>query len=101
VSVVHPGGVKTNIATSAMANAEVLGLEVTDVDRARAKLYNEKFLKMDPARAAQIIADGVERGRLRIRVGKDAVFVDLLVRLFPSAAPRLAVMFNRLAGAPD
>jgi short-subunit dehydrogenase len=99
VSVVHPGGVKTQIASSAMTTAQALGIEVTDADRARARLYNEKLLRMDAARAAQIIVDGVQRGRLRIRVGNDAIFLDLLVRLFPSAAPRLAVMFDRLTAA--
>ena len=96
VSVVHPGGVKTQIASNALRNAETLGMQVTAEDRKRIDYYNEKLLKMDPARAAEIIVDGVEKNRLRIRVGNDAVAVDLLVRLLPSQAPRLAVLFSRL-----
>ena len=99
VSVVHPGGVKTQIASSAMRTAEQLGLEVTDDDRARERLYNEKLLKMTPERAATIIADGVEHDRPRIRVGNDAKLIDLLVRVAPSAAPRIAVLFDRLTAA--
>jgi NAD(P)-dependent dehydrogenase (short-subunit alcohol dehydrogenase family) len=96
VSVVHPGGVKTRIASSAMRTAQELGIEVTEEDRARERLYNEKLLTLAPERAASIILDGVERGRPRIRVGNDAVLIDLLVRLAPAAAPRLAVLFDRL-----
>lgn len=97
VSVVHPGGVKTQIASSAMRTAEQLGIQVTAEDRARERLYNDKLLKMSPERAATIIVDGVEHGRPRIRVGNDAVLIDLLVRAAPSLGPRLAVLFDRLA----
>jgi NAD(P)-dependent dehydrogenase (short-subunit alcohol dehydrogenase family) len=96
VSVVHPGGVKTNIASNALARAAELGLETTDADRRRLKMYNEKLLRMAPDQAARIICDGVERDRPRIRVGNDAVFVDLLVRLFPRAYPKISVLFDRL-----
>jgi NAD(P)-dependent dehydrogenase (short-subunit alcohol dehydrogenase family) len=96
VSVVHPGGVKTQISHNAVANAERLGIEVTKADRDRAKLYSDKYLKMDAGQAARIIADGVQRGRPRILVGNDAKVVDLLVRLAPSQAPRVAVLFERL-----
>jgi NAD(P)-dependent dehydrogenase (short-subunit alcohol dehydrogenase family) len=96
VSVVHPGGVKTQISHNALANAERLGIDVTDDDRARAKLYSDKYLKMDPGQAARIIVDGVQKGRPRILVGSDAKMVDAVVRLMPATAPRLAVLFDRL-----
>ncbi len=96
VSVVHPGGVKTQIASNALANAAEVGLEPTAADRARAKTYNEKLLKMDPARAAPIIVDGVEHDRPRIRVGNDAKLVDILVRLAPVQYPRVSLLLDRL-----
>jgi hypothetical protein len=68
-----------------------MGLPVTDADERRRKAYNEKLLRMDPAEAARIIVDGVERGRSRILVGQDAKLVDAFVRLLPSRYPRLAV----------
>jgi NAD(P)-dependent dehydrogenase (short-subunit alcohol dehydrogenase family) len=99
VSVVHPGGVKTSIATNALARAAEIGIAATEADRRRSQMYNDKLLRMEPARAAQIICDGVERDRPRIRVGNDAVAVDLMVRLFPSLYPRVSILFDRLNGA--
>ena len=53
------------------------------------------FRSMDPALAARIIVDGVERGRPRIRVGRDAVAIDLLCRAAPTLAPKVAVAFEK------
>ena len=98
VSSVHPGGIKTNIADAAFASAKELGLPVTDADERRRKAYNEKLLRMDPAQAARVIVDGVEKGRGRILVGQDAKIVDAFVRLLPSRYPRVAVAVeSRLA----
>jgi NAD(P)-dependent dehydrogenase (short-subunit alcohol dehydrogenase family) len=96
VTCVHPGGIKTDIANNAMAEAQRRGWQVTDADRARLKIYNEKLLRMDPAQAATIILDGVQRGRARIRVGNDAVLLDLLVRSLPASYPRVASVIERL-----
>ena len=49
-------------------------------------------LKMQGTR---IIVDGVERGRPRIRVGRDAVAIDLLCRAAPTLAPKVAVAFEK------
>jgi short-subunit dehydrogenase len=84
VTCVHPGGIRTNIANAALESAKKLGLPYTSADERRQKLYNEKFLRMDPARAAKIIIDGVERNRPRVLVGRDARAVDAMVRLLPA-----------------
>jgi short-subunit dehydrogenase len=91
VSSVHPGGIKTNIADAALASARELGLPVTEADERRRKAYNEKLLRMDPADAARIIVDGVEKGRGRILVGQDAKVVDAFVRLLPARYPKVAL----------
>lgn len=79
VSVVYPAGVRTEIATSALRdNGSPTTKEVQ-----RARLYNERFLRMSPADAAIAIVDGVERNRPRIRVGRDARVADRVVRLLP------------------
>jgi NAD(P)-dependent dehydrogenase (short-subunit alcohol dehydrogenase family) len=95
VTVVHPGGIATNIATSALEEAQRAGREITDKQRQRAEAYNEKLLKMSPARAAEIIVDGVEANRSRILVGNDAKGVDLLVRLLPRTHPRLMAWWEK------
>jgi NAD(P)-dependent dehydrogenase (short-subunit alcohol dehydrogenase family) len=95
VSSVHPGGIKTNIADAAMASARELGLPVTEADERRHKAYTEKLLRMDPAEAARIIVDGVEKKKARILVGQDAKFVDGVVRLLPSRYPQVAVAAER------
>ena len=95
VTVVHPGGVKTNIASAELLQARAEGVEVTSEQLAREKTYNEKLLKLSATDAARIIVDGVEAGSPRIRVGNDAKIVDLLVRMFPRQYPRLAVRLEQ------
>jgi NAD(P)-dependent dehydrogenase (short-subunit alcohol dehydrogenase family) len=95
VSVVHPGGVRTNIANASLQEAEELGLEVTEEQRARLRTYNEKLLRMPAEEAATIIVDGVEAGRPRILVGNDAKAVDRLVRYLPRLYPQLLVRLER------
>ncbi|KZB85375.1 SDR family NAD(P)-dependent oxidoreductase [Amycolatopsis regifaucium] len=95
VTVVHPGGVKTGIASSALKEAQARGIEPTAEQLERVRLYNEKLLKMPAERAARIIVDGVEAGKPRVLVGNDAKLVDRLVRLFPRHYPKLIVDFER------
>jgi NAD(P)-dependent dehydrogenase (short-subunit alcohol dehydrogenase family) len=94
VTVVHPGGIKTNIANAAMESARAMGQEVTAEDEERRRFYNEKLLKMDPAQAAEIIIKGVEADKPRVLVGNDARAVDVLVRLLPSL---YALVFRAIA----
>jgi short-subunit dehydrogenase len=91
VSVVHPGGVKTNIATAALAAAGTAG----DEDTRRARVYNEKLLRLPAAKAADIIVAGVAANRPRIIVGNDARLVDLMVRALPRSYPRLSAWWSR------
>ncbi|WNV73631.1 SDR family oxidoreductase [Geodermatophilus sp. DSM 44513] len=95
VSVVHPGGVRTNIATAALEHARASGREVTPDEEARTRLYTEKLLRMPAEQAARIVVDGVEAGRPRILVGTDARVADLLVRLAPRLYPVLAARAER------
>jgi NAD(P)-dependent dehydrogenase (short-subunit alcohol dehydrogenase family) len=95
VTVVHPGGVKTSIADNAFEAAKTLGLPVTEADERRRQTYNEKLLRMDPARAARIVIDGVEAGKARVLVGRDAKAVDALVRLLPARYPKLVAFADK------
>jgi len=95
VTVVHPGGVRTEIANSALEWAKKSGLPVTAEHEERNRVYNEKLLKMDPDRAAQIIVGGVESDRPRILIGNDARFLDALVRVAPRSWPKVIRRIER------
>ena len=91
----HPGGLRTNIATAGLQHAELDGDGATAAWTARARTYNEKLLRMPAEQAARIVVDGVEAGKPRILVGSDAKLVDLLVRLAPRRYPKLAALLER------
>ncbi len=97
VSVVHPGGVRTSIASSALEHAKSVGHRVTAEEEAQQKRYDEKLLRMPPEQAARIIVDGVEAGRPRILVGRDAKLVDAVVRWWPAHYPALVAGLARRA----
>jgi short-subunit dehydrogenase len=79
VSIVHPGGIKTSIATSARV-PDAVATATFESERARFA----QFLKMPPEEAASIILAGIERRAPRILVGSDARRGDLIQRLFPA-----------------
>ncbi|MBB4980724.1 MULTISPECIES: SDR family NAD(P)-dependent oxidoreductase [Streptomyces] len=95
VTVVHPGGVKTNIATATLSQARDQGLAPTAAQLDRTRVYNDKLLKMPASQAARVIVDGVEAGAPRIRVGSDARTADRLVRLLPGLYPKLTAAVER------
>jgi short-subunit dehydrogenase len=79
LSVVHPGGVATNIVRNSPAGARV-------TDNARRVQTIERFeavAKTSPAAAAQRIIVGIEKNQPRILIGNDARFMDLLQRFRP------------------
>lgn len=78
VTVVHPGGVATSIAKNARPPRGV-----NDIDLDAQKERFEKFLRMPPEKAGEIIVRGVEKERPRIVVGNDARFMAAVERLAP------------------
>jgi short-subunit dehydrogenase len=79
LSVVHPGGVATNIVRNSRSGTGV-------TDNARRADSIERFETMaitQPAAAAQRIITGIEKNEPRILIGGDARFMDLLQRLLP------------------
>jgi len=78
VTVVHPGGVDTSIAKSARPPR---GINDPDLEAQKARF--EKFLRMPPEKAGEIIVAGVEKERPRVLVGGDARFMALVERLAP------------------
>ena len=67
ITIVHPGGVRTNIAQGAII-AEGLDSKLAEVGKARM----QKMLKMDPAKAARRIVKALDRREKRVLVGNDA-----------------------------
>lgn len=89
VTVVHPGGVATQIATRRSADIDQLPPEKQGAALRRMQVYQEKLLRMPPEVAAQQILDGMARGRRRIVLTGKAKRLDLLVRLLPERYPIL------------
>jgi short-subunit dehydrogenase len=79
LSVVHPGGVATNIARNSRT-----GTGVTDnARRAQSIDRFDAMAKTTPAAAALRIIEGIEKNQPRILIGNDARFMDLLQRFRP------------------
>jgi NAD(P)-dependent dehydrogenase (short-subunit alcohol dehydrogenase family) len=80
ISVVHPGGIATDIARNSRT-----GSGMTDNAR-RTEMIDrfDKVAKKSPAAAAAHIADGIAANKLRILIGSDARFMDILQRLRPA-----------------
>jgi short-subunit dehydrogenase len=79
LSVVHPGGVATNIARNSRS-----GTGITD-NKFRAESIErfENAARTSPEKAARRIIDGIEKNEPRILIGDDARFIDILQRLRP------------------
>src|ERR1700719_2594874 len=90
LSVVHPGGVATNIAR----NARTGSLMTDNARRAEAIDRFDKVATKSPGAAAARIIQGIERNEPRILIGSDARFMDLLQRFRPTAY--WAVMARRI-----
>jgi NADP-dependent 3-hydroxy acid dehydrogenase YdfG len=91
---VHPGGITTNIARNARVRKDPEGLGRTQEQMAA---EFEAVTLTSPAKAAEIIVRGVERGKARILVGPDAYLFDALARVAPTRYyDAVALIENRL-----
>ncbi len=94
LSVVHPGGVKTNIARKARAGAHLR----ESVSSHELGNRFEQLARTSPAAAAQRIVRGIERNEPRILIGADARYLDVIQRLRPAGYwALLARAFKRMA----
>jgi short-subunit dehydrogenase len=80
LSVVHPGGISTNIARNARTASGITDNTVRSVSIDRF----EAMTRTSPAIAALRIVEGIEKNRLRILIGNDARFIDLIQRFRPA-----------------
>jgi len=78
VTVIHPGGVRTNIALAALINA---GLNEEQIAAVRG--HAEAPFRMEPHEAAARIISGLKKRKKRLLVGEDAKLVARVQRLYP------------------
>jgi NAD(P)-dependent dehydrogenase (short-subunit alcohol dehydrogenase family) len=76
---VHPGGIATKIVEHARFHVDDRGNRDHNVLRREFR----RVARTSPAKAAEIIHTGVERGKDRILVGPDAGFLSILTRVAP------------------
>ncbi|MEM9696081.1 MAG: SDR family NAD(P)-dependent oxidoreductase, partial [Myxococcota bacterium] len=82
VSLIHPGGIKTNIAKSARVAASLTKqYRSEDIER-EAREFERNFITT-PEKVAEAIVAGIERRDPRILIGPDARMIEVLERLFP------------------
>ena len=93
VSVVHPGGVRTNIANSARIAEDTV--HTPDEIERRLKRINRNLSTTTPDRAAEIIINGIKARSPRIIVGPDAQLLSWIQRLFPK---RYLAIANAISG---
>src|SRR4051812_16784792 len=95
LSVVHPGGVLTNIVRNSRT-----GVGITDnARRVQAIDRFDAIAKTTPPIAAQRIITGIEKNQPRILIGNDAWFMDLLQRFRPATYwAVLAKRIEKMAG---
>ncbi len=93
VSVVHPGGVKTNIANNAKIG-EGVALSTQEL-RERKEKMNRNLSRTTPEQAAEIIVKGIKNRNPRILIGADARLLSLIGRFFPR---RYFSLINLISG---
>jgi len=93
LSVVHPGGVKTNIARKARSGSNLR----ESVSMGQLGDRFDRLARTTAEAAAQRIIRGVERNEPRILIGSDARSLDLIQRLRPATYwSLLARIFDRM-----
>jgi short-subunit dehydrogenase len=80
VTVVHPGGIKTNIA----ANARISGPDPAGERAARTRKFAEAALTMPPEQAAQLIVAAIQSRKPRLVISRFAKAADVVARLTPA-----------------
>jgi NADP-dependent 3-hydroxy acid dehydrogenase YdfG len=79
VTVVHPGGIKTQIATRARAPQ---GFSAEEAQK-RAEHFNRLAARTPPEKAARAIVRAIRANKPRLLIGPDAHLLDRIARSFP------------------
>jgi butyryl-CoA dehydrogenase len=92
ISSVHPGGIKTNIAK----NSRITATQDYETAKATMVKFEKVALKMPPAKAAEVILDGIKKDKSRILIGNDAKALDFIVRHFPDSYHKIITKVFKL-----
>jgi short-subunit dehydrogenase len=96
VTVVHPGGIRTNIVRASRSST------ARDVEETKSMAEVFERRAMAPERAAEKIVRGIERDKGRVRIGAEAYVADWAKRLFPTGTQRLlGFLFRRRRARPS
>ena len=90
VTSVHPGAIRTDMIQATLADSD-------DVEAAKRNYAMAQKMGVAPEYAARRILDAVLKGRLRVRIGREAVLLDWLKRLMPAAIHRPMIRIARSA----
>jgi short-subunit dehydrogenase len=91
-TVVHPGGVKTNIARNALLKGSIH----PDKHQKAIATFEQKAMTTAESAARQIL-DAVAKNKARLLVGRDARLIDIVARLLPVGYTR--ILYARLKKA--
>jgi NAD(P)-dependent dehydrogenase (short-subunit alcohol dehydrogenase family) len=81
ITVVHPGGIKTQIATRSRAPR---GFDASEAAR-RAEHFNRLAARTSSEQAARLIVRAVQKDQPRLLIGTDAHLLDRIARNFPQS----------------
>jgi short-subunit dehydrogenase len=94
IMVVHPGGVDTAIASSAMAS----GVSVQEATHERKRFA--RLPKLSATQVAECILQALPKGRDRLVLGWDARLLDVMQRCFPQGHTRVLAWLMRWGDTP-
>ncbi len=90
VSSVHPGGIKTNIARNSR-----IGKDTPEKLKVQGVKFFDKVAQTSAEEAAKTIVRGIKAENPRILIGKDALAINYIHRIFPKSYLKI---FERIAG---
>ena len=93
-TVVHPGGIRTNIARDGRVSESLLEKMGTSKDEMAGNF--ERMARISPQKAAAKIVEGIKMNKSRVLIGPEAYFLDMLQRIMPSGYMKFTAGFFRL-----
>jgi butyryl-CoA dehydrogenase len=78
-TVVHPGGINTNIAKTARVGGEI----TEELHKRNTRIFNEKLTPTSATEAARQILEAVRTKKQKLVIGTDGKLINLITRLLP------------------